>query len=163
LSAIVGATDAGRLVGFGPRPFSRPNQTSSIAYVDANKRIQVLTLNNGAWSIADLSANTGTTTNVVVPYIRSDDVGAYLYINTDGHIREHVVPLLLDADITAQSGAPAPLNPFNGIGSVLNAYVRADRLTTVVYQATNNHIIELARTGAGTWVWNDITNAVGTL
>jgi len=166
LSAAAGATDSGRLVGFGPRPLSRPDQLTSIAYVDANQRIQVLTLDNsGAWSINDLSATTGTTTNVVVPYIRSDNNAALLHINSDGHVREAAFTStgLVASDLTQLSGGPAALNPSNGVGSVPMGYVRTDNLTTVVYKATNSHVIELFRSASGTWLANDLTSIVGSL
>jgi len=44
----------------------------------------------------------------------------------------------------------------------LDGYVRSDGVTTVVYQAANNHIIEISRVGT-TWTYKDVTNVVGAL
>jgi hypothetical protein len=162
LSGVVGATDSGRLVSFGPRPYTRPDGVTAVIYVDATKRIQELSLVNGSWGINSFSGFTGTTTNVAVPYVRGDGIAAVVYINTDSRIREAALQPTgwTVTDLTAATGAPTPLNPVNGVGSILNGYVRGDNVTTVVYQTPARHVIELSRAG-GTWNVHDLTNVVG--
>jgi hypothetical protein len=164
LSSVVGATDAGRAVVSGPRPYTRPDGVSAVIYVDANHTVQEMALVGGIWGIASFAGRTGTTTNFATPYIRSDGIGGFLYVNSDGHVREAALrPTGWSVtDLTTATGAPIPLNPLNGTGSIVNGYVRGDGLTTVVYQASNYHIIEMARVGSS-WFYNDLTNVVGSL
>jgi hypothetical protein len=123
-----------------------------------------LAASGNTWGIASLSNKTGTTTTAASPYVRADGVPAVLYLSTDNHLREaELFPTGWSVtDLTAVTGAPAPLNqgPAGRAGVIPNGYVRSDGLNTVVYTTPGFHIIELALSGT-TWGFNDITDAAG--
>jgi hypothetical protein len=163
LLSKVGATDTGRAVAAGPRPYTRSDGVTAVVYVDAHSTIQELRLVGGAWGISSLASRTGTSTNFATPYVRADGIPAIVYVNWDGHVREAALKSgsWSVTDITAMTGAPLPRAPLNGTGSIVNGYVRGnDRASTIVYQTSNYHLIEIGLWG-GSWYWSDLTTAAG--
>jgi hypothetical protein len=156
LSNMTGATAAMSSL----RAYSRGDGVSAIVYLDSAGSVHEISL-SGTWSHANITAMTnGPSAHVVSPYVRSDGISALIVMtNSIQHIHEISLGPTgwNDFDMNAVLNT-APIADFS---TAPGGYVRADNISTIVYQATGTrHIIEMGLTGS-TWAWSDLTNAVG--
>lgn len=141
-----------------PWGYVRADGVTAVVYQGTDDHIHELTLQGGKWHHFDLTAVANATpisSGLMMGYVRADGVTSVLYRAADHHIHE----LILQGgkwhhfDLTAVANA----TPISSDSSARPwGYVRADRVTAVVYRGMDNHIHELPLQG-GRWYHFDLT------
>jgi hypothetical protein len=157
LTALTGATAAAGKA----RGFVRSDGFTSVVYRGTDNHIHELGLAVGSstWQVGDLSTLTGATaaSGDPAPYVRADEWSTVVYLGSDGHIHElGLAPASSSwqvGDLTSLAGAPSASAGPTG-------YVRADFVSTVDFQSSDNHIHELQLTSTG-WTQADLTSLAG--
>jgi hypothetical protein len=96
-------------------------------------------------------------------YRRHDGLSAYMYLDPDGHLHEHVGSQ--DTDFATTFGINAPIGDvptcFDCASQDITGYVRSDNQSAVVYVSRDHHAIEVRSNFSGwpPWVATDLTIA----
>ncbi|MGB8508163.1 MAG: serine hydrolase domain-containing protein [Pyrinomonadaceae bacterium] len=143
---------------YDPWGYMRSDDVTAVIYPGNDQHIHELSLQNGKWDHSDLTAFTNATpikSAHLMGYVRADGRTSVPYLATDGHIHELVLQdgQWYQFDLTTVANAAPSL-----FGSQARpwGYVRADRVSAVVYRGTDGHIHELSLRGEQ-WQSLDLT------
>ncbi len=139
--------------------YVRTDGVNAVLFLGGDNNIWELALTSG-WGGFNMTGTLGLPTSgggSPTAYVRSDNASAVVYVGSNQHVYEMRLPSggssWLATDLSSAAGFPT--TP----GSMATGYVRADGLDAVVYTATNNHIIELSRSGSQ---WSSVDLTAGT-
>ena len=141
---LTAATNAAPIL-LNPWGYLRSDDVTCVIYAGSDKHIHELSLQNGEWEHSDLTAFTNAVpiqSANLMGYVRSDGCTSIPYLAIDGHIHELVLQNgeWYEFDLTTAANA-API--LSSSSSRPWGYVRADRVSVVVYCGADNHIHEL--------------------
>jgi hypothetical protein len=160
LHAAASATSPAAAVGT-PRPYTRTDGVTSIVYRTSGGDLWEMALTPGAsWQAFPLVQ--GGVTSDPVGYVRADGFNAIVYRNDSGQIVEAALvggSWLFSNLHSVVSNVPTVSSSSSGWP---NAYVRADRVSSIVFKASGNgHIWELSLGIAGNWSATNLTQQAG--
>ncbi|MET0863463.1 MAG: serine hydrolase domain-containing protein [Nakamurella sp.] len=155
LTAASGARNDAAGMPFG---LVRADGVSTVLYPGADGHAHELTLVAGRWQHGDLSVLTSAGPKVAGPltgYVRADGVTSALYRGTDDHLHEIALHgnRWHHFDLTVAAAAP-PVATDDKLAP--SGYLRADRVSAVVYRGADQHVHELALQGTR-WRHADLT------
>jgi hypothetical protein len=139
-------------------------QTKQIVYIDHNNHVQEMHVApGGQWKLTDLTELTGAPlaegTHIVGYDWPASESKQVVYIDSRGHVIELHVGIGGNwqfADITNLTGAP--LADRGNLGPSFAAFSwEAGNSKQIVYQDTNEHIMEMHVTAGGQWRLADLT------
>jgi hypothetical protein len=153
--------------GVFPRGYVRADGVAAVVYLGitpdgqhTDGRLHELALLGGRdWTHFDLTQEAGAPPGgdyggALKAYVRGDGITAVVYVGNDRRIHELAL-------LGAQSWRHFDLNAATPTGETgqlyLDAYVRADGTTAVVYQGEDDHVHELALVGGTDWRHFDLT------
>jgi len=155
------ATAAGQ-----PRPFTLQDGTSAVVYRSSDNHVRLLTRaatdTTGNWTPRDLTGGTSFEQALSDPfgYVRADGRAAVIFKTSDFHVHQLTWsggPNWAHEDMmTAPWGNPPVAGGFG-----MAAYVTSDRVSTVVYRTSDNHVHQLTQTLLGTRGNADLTQSAG--
>jgi len=138
----------------------------AVVYVTADYHIHELSLVNGSWHDSDLTLAAGGAPlaygSNIEALIRSDGISAVYYRGHDLNGYSHIYELRLQggkwiySDLTQISGGPSAYTGSNHF--IIDAYVRGDGVTAVVFIGGTDHEHIFEYRLQGTWISSEITS-----
>jgi len=169
LTALSGLV-VGHAVG-NPAPYTTNDKSIAVVYREIDGNLVQATIPAGAsgWTSDKLTAPLGAPFAVGDPaaYVRSDDTNAIVYRGSNGDLIE----LFFFADSQAHPGPNRWLEKDLSIQSKQgkapfaagdpSVFVRNFDINSVVYRASDGHVIELSSVDGTSWSWLDLTKDSG--
>lgn len=169
LDAAIGNPPA----GIEPRGYVRADGVSAVVYHtgggEAPGDIHELALEGDQWvynNLFDQPHTQGAASPAgfahIQGYVRADGVSVVVYAGRDGHVHELALEGGTDwhhYDLTKEAGAPTDLN--GGFLGGMEAFVRSDGTTAIVYRSRDGEIRQLKLGLDGRWRHNMLTDDPG--